>query len=298
MLKRVHPKRGGMSLEKPDLSGSTAFITGTTRGIGKQIALDLAEQGCNIVSTGKTSEEDDYGEERDLQGSIEQTAREAEEKGVEALPIKLNVREEENVNAAAEQAIEHFGEVNIVINNASAIQLMPTEDLPPNRFDLMTDVNIRGTYLTSRAFIDHLKDVDNSWVLTNSPPIKIDRSPGSAPYTWSKLGMTFITLSLASELSNHDVGCNTFWPVTAIDTRATRHFGLGTEDDWRTTDIVSDTVLEILSRDPAEFTGNALYDEELLREAGLEDFSEYNLTDGDPAPMSAQMTNPEYSRSE
>ena len=285
-----------MSLEKPDLSGSTAFITGTTRGIGKRIALDLAEQGCNIVSTGKTSEDGDYGEDRDLEGSIEQTAREVEERGAEALPIKLDVRDADIVQAAAQEAIDEFGEVNIVINNASAIQLMTVEDLPPNRFDLMTDVNVRGTYLTSRAFIDHLKDVDNAWILTNAPKIKIDRSPGSAPYTWSKLGMSFITLSLADELGGHDVGCNTFWPVTAIDTRATRHFGLGTEDDWRSPKIVSDTVLEILSRDPAEFTGNAVYDEELLREAGLEDFSEYNLTEGDPALMSAQMTDPEYSR--
>ena len=287
-----------MSLEKPDLSGSTAFITGTTRGIGKRIALDLAEQGCNIVSTGKTSEHDDYGEDRDLEGSIEQTAREVEERGAEALPIKLDVRDAATVEAAAQEAIDHFGEVNVVINNASAIQLMTVEDMPPNRFDLMTDVNVRGTYLTSRAFIDHLKDVDDAWILTNAPKIKIDRSPGSAPYTWSKLGMSFVTLSLADELSGYDVGCNTFWPVTAIETRATRHFGLGTEDDWRTPKIVSDTVLEILSRDPAEFTGNAVYDEELLREAGLTDFSEYNLTEGDPAPMSAQMTDPEYARPE
>ena len=287
-----------MSLEKPDLSGSTAFITGTTRGIGKRIALDLAEQGCNVVSTGKTSEHDDYGEDRDLEGSIEQTAREVEERGAEALPIKLDVRDADTVEAAAQEALDHFGEVNVVINNASAIQLMTVEDLPPNRFDLMTDVNVRGTYLTSRAFIDHLKDVEDAWILTNAPKIKIDRSPGSAPYTWSKLGMSFVTLSLADELSGYDVGCNTFWPVTAIDTRATRHFGLGTEDDWRTPKIVSDTVLEILSRDPAEFTGNAVYDEELLREAGLADFSEYNLTEGDPAPMSAQMTDPEYARPE
>lgn len=287
-----------MSLEKPDLTGSTAFITGTTRGIGKQIALELAEQGCNIVSTGKTSEEDDYGEEKDLEGTIEQTAREVEERGAEALPIQVDVRDEEAVEAAAQQAIEHFGEVNVVINNASAIQLYAVEDLPPKRFDLMTDVNVRGTYLTSRAFIDHLKDVENAWILTNAPPVKIDRKPGSAPYTWSKLGMSFITLSLAEELDEYDVGCNSFWPVTAIDTRATRYFGLGTEDDWRSPDIVSDTVLEILSRDPAEYTGNAVYDEELLREAGLEDFSAYNLTPGDPSPMSARMTDPEYTRPE
>ena len=288
-----------MSIDKPDLSGSTAFITGTTRGIGKAIALDLAKQGCNIVSTGKTSEEGDYGKDKDLEGTIEQTAREAQEYGVEALPIQLNVREPENVEAAVEEAIDHFGEVNIVINNASAIQPEKIEDLPPNRFDLLTDVNVRGTYLVCHYFADHLKNLEkDTWVLSNSPPIKTDRAPGSGPYTWSKLGMTFMTLSLAGELSNFDVGCNAFWPATAIDTRATRYFGMGTEDDWRTPQIVSDTVLEILNRDPAEFTGNAVYDEELLREAGLEDFSEYNLTEGDPAPMSAQMTNPDYSRPE
>ncbi|MFC4543114.1 SDR family oxidoreductase [Halosolutus amylolyticus] len=287
-----------MSLEKPDLSGQTAFITGTTRGIGKAIALALAEQGCNIVSTGKTSEEDDDYEDSDLKGSIEETAREARERGVEALPIQLNVRDEAEVEAAAERAIDEFGEVNIVINNASAIQLATVADLPPNRFDLLTDVNVRGTYLTSRAFIDHLREVDDAWLLTNAPPVTVDRAPGEAPYAWSKLGMSFLTLSLATELSGDDVGCNAFWPVTAIDTRATRYFGLGTEDDWRTPDIVADTVLEILGRDPAEFTGNAVYDEDFLREAGVEDFSRYNLTEGDPAPMSAQMFDPDYSRLE
>jgi len=287
-----------MTLEKPDLSGSTAFITGTTRGIGKQIALDLAAQGCNIVSTGKTSEAGEYGKDRDLEGSIEQTAREVEDRGAEALPIQLDIRDEAAVEAAAERAIDQFGEVNIVINNASAIYLLSTASLPPERFDLMTEVNVRGTYATSRAFADHLETVENAWVLTNAPPIAVDRMPGTAPYTWSKLGMTFITLSLAEELDSHDVGCNTFWPVTAIDTRATRYFGLGTEDDWRTPEIVSDTVLEILRREPAAFTGNAVYDEELLREAGLDDFSAYNLTPGDPKPMSAQMADPEYTRPE
>ncbi|WP_121741350.1 SDR family oxidoreductase [Natronorubrum halophilum] len=287
-----------MALEQPDLSGQAAFITGTTRGIGRSIALALAERGCNVVSTGKTSEEDADYEDRDLEGSIERTAREARERGVDALPIKLDVRDEAAVEAAAERAIDEFGTVNIVINNASAIQLATVETLPPKRFDLLTDVNVRGTYLTSRAFADHLRDVENAWLLTNAPPVGIDRAPGSGPYAWSKLGMTFITLTLASELGDDDVGCNAFWPVTAIDTRATRYFGMGTEDDWRTPEIVSDTVLEILGRDPAEFTGNAVYDEELLRAAGVEDFSQYNLTEGDPAPGSAQLFDPDYSRPE
>jgi len=285
-----------MTLEKPDLSDSAAFITGTTRGIGKQLALDLAEQGCDIVSTGKTSEEGDYGDDKDLGGSIEQTAREVEERGADAISIQLDVRDEDAVEAAKERAIDRFGEVNIVINNASAIQLAEVEDLPSKRFDLLTEVNVRGTFCTSRAFAGHLRDVDNAWILTNAPPVRIDRSPGQAPYAWSKLGMSFVTLSLADELADDDVGCNTFWPVTPIDTRATRHFGLGTEDDWRSPDIMSDTVLEVVSRDPAEFTGNAIYDEDFLYEAGVREFSEYNLTPGDPAPTSATMIDPDYSR--
>ena len=281
-----------MPLADPDLSDSTAFITGTTRGIGKRIALALADQGCNVVSTGKTTDADDS----ELEGSIEQTAREVRERGPEALALELDLRDEDRVEEVVEEAIDHFDEVDIVINNASAIQLANVADLPADRFDLLTDVNVRGTHLVAHAFADHLAALDEAWLLSNSPPIVTDRSPGKAPYAWSKLGMSFITLSLAEELASDDVGCNTFWPVTTIDTRATRYFGLGTEDDWRTTEVVSDAVLEILARDPAECTGNSFYDEDLLREAGVTDFSAYNVTEGDPAPMSARLFAPEFER--
>lgn len=287
-----------MTFTPPDLSGQTAFITGTTRGIGKQIALGLARQGCNIVSTGKTSESNEYGKRDDLEGTIEQTARECKRCGVETLSIELDVRDQDNVHRAVDQAVDYFGEINIVINNASAIQLAAVDEIPANRFDLLTEVNVRGTYLVSRAFIEHLSNTDsNAWILSNSPPLLVDRAPNKAAYAWSKLGMTFVTLSLADELADQDIGCNTFWPVTAIDTRATRYFGLGTKDDWRRPNIVSDTVLAILTRDPREFTGNAVYDEQMLNEAGVADFTKYNLTDGDPPPMSARMFDPEFQRS-
>ena len=280
-----------MALEEPDLSGRTAFITGTTRGIGKRIALALAEAGCNVVSTGKTVDDSDS----DLDGTIHETATECEERGVDAHAIQLNLRDEEQVEVAVAEAIDVFGEVDIVVNNASAIQMASIEELPANRFDLLTDVNVRGTYLTSRAFIPHLKDIGGGRILTNAPPVKMDRGPGEAAYAWSKMGMTFVTLSLASELSGTGIAANSFWPVTAIDTRATRYFGMGTEDDWRSPDIVADTVLELLARD-ADFTGNAVYDEDVLRAAGVTDFSKYNLTEGDPAPMSAQLFDPDYER--
>ncbi|MFC5973508.1 SDR family oxidoreductase [Halomarina salina] len=283
-----------MALETPDLSGRTAFITGTTRGIGKEIALSLADAGCNVVSTGKTVDDSDS----DLEGTIHKTADACEERGVEALPIQLNLRDVDQVEAAAQQAIDEFGEVDIVINNASAIQIASVEEMPADRFDLVADVNVRGTYATSRAFVPHLEEIGGGHILTNAPPIQVDRAPGQAAYAWSKMGMTFVTLSLADELREHGVAANTFWPVTTIDTRASRYFGLGTEDDWRTPDILADTVLELLSRDPSEFSGNSVYDEEILREVGVEDFSEYNCTPGDPDPDSAALFDPEFQRPE
>ena len=272
-----------MAFEPPDLSGRTAFITGTTRGIGKRIALSLADAGCNVVSTGKTIDDSDS----DLEGTIHETAAACEDRGVDSLAVQLDLRDEGAIEAAAAEAIDTFGEVDIVLNNASAIQLANVEDLPADRFDLLTEVNVRGTYLTSRAFVPHLREIGGGHILTNAPPVTTDRSPGQAAYAWSKLGMTFTTLSLAGELESDNVAANAFWPVTAIETRATRYFGLGTEEDWRTPDVVADAVLELLDRDPAEFTGNAVYDEDVLREAGVTDFSAYNLTEGDPEPTSA-----------
>jgi len=163
-----------MALADPDLSGSTAFITGTTRGIGKRLALALADHGCNIVSTGKTTDDDDS----DLEGSIEQTAREVRDRGSEALALELDLRDEARVEAVVEEAIDHFGEVDIVINNASAIQLANIADLPANRFDLLTEVNVRGTHLVAHAFADHLAGLDEAWLLSNSPPVVTDRSLG------------------------------------------------------------------------------------------------------------------------
>jgi citronellol/citronellal dehydrogenase len=282
-----------MGYDRPDLSGRVAFITGTTRGVGKAFALALADCGCDVVSTGKTSEEADYGEDRGLEGSIEQTAREVRERGQDALAVRLNVRDESSVGAAIDRAVEEFGRIDICVNNAGAIQLATVEDMPADRFDLMTDVNVRGAYVTTRAALPHLREAGGH-VVFNSPPNVQPAAPGKAAYAWSKQGMTFLARSLAGELD--DVASNAIWPVTALDTRATRYFGLGTEDDWRTPDVLADALLELVSRDPADCSGNAFYDEELLREAGVTDFSPYNLTDGDPQPMSARMFDPDFTR--
>ena len=181
------------ALDAPDLSGSTAFVTGTTRGIGKEIALALAEAGANVVSTGKTVDDSDS----DLEGTIEKTADACRDRGVDSLAVQLDVRDAEAVEAATEAAIEEFGTVDIVVNNASAIQLANVADLPAKRFDLLNEVNARGSYLVARSFLPHLREQDGAWLLANAPPVTTDRAPGKAPYAWSKLGMSFLTLSLA-----------------------------------------------------------------------------------------------------
>ena len=277
--------------DRPDLDGRVAFVTGTTRGIGKEIALALAECGCDVVSTGKTAEPD-----ADKEGTIHETAEAIRERGSESLALQLDVRDEAQVEAAIEETVDRFGRLDVLVNNAGAIHLADVEDLPAKRFDLLMDVNARGAYVCSRAALPHLKD-GGGHVLMASPPIHVEEAPGRAAYALSKVGMTFLAKSLAGEVAGDGVGVNAFWPVTAIDTRATRYFGMGTEEDWRTPAIVADAVLEIVSRDPSECTGNAFYDEEVLREAGVSDFSPYAVVEGtDPAPLSAWLFDPDYER--
>ncbi|MFC6835338.1 SDR family oxidoreductase [Halomarina ordinaria] len=278
-------------LDTPDLDGRVAFITGTTRGIGKAIALSLAECGADVVSTGKTTETDDA----DLPGSVEQTAREIRERGVESLAIPLDVRDERAVHDAVDRTVEELGSVDVLVNNAGAIQLANVADMPAKRFDLMMDVNVRAAYVCSRAVLPYMREQEYGHVLMASPPIRVEKAPGKAAYALSKLGMTFLALSLADELAGENVGVNAFWPVTAIDSRATRYFGMGTEEDWRTPEVLCDTVREIVRQRPSECTGNAFYDEEVLRAAGVEDFSRYAVVEGaSPGPASARLFDPDY----
>lgn len=274
------------------LEGRVAFITGTSRGIGKQLALALADAGASIVSTGKTVDEHER-----LPGTIVETAEAVRERGGEAIHQQLDVRDEASVDAAVERTVEEFGSVDVCINNAGAIHFAPVADTPAKRFDLLTDVNVRGAHVTTRACLPYMREQGWGHVVSMSPPLGMATAPGKAPYAWSKLGMSFLSNSLAAELESEPVGVNALWPVAAIETEATRHFQMGTPEDWRSPEIVSDAVLEILSRDPREFSGNELYDEELLREAGVSDFSRYNVVeDASPGPNSARLFDPEYER--
>jgi citronellol/citronellal dehydrogenase len=272
------------------LAGQVAFITGSTRGIGRDIAIALAREGCNIVVTGKTDQPHPQ-----LPGTIHTTAAEVEAAGAEALPLKLDVRYDEQIEEAIARTIDKWGRLDILINNAGAINMKPALETPPKRFDLLMGVNARAAYACSYYALPHMIERNYGHILMASPPIKIDRAPNKAAYALSKLGMTFLAQSLAEEMRDHNIGVNAFWPVTAIETQATIHFKLGTKEMWRTPEILSDAVLEIVTRTPSECSGNAFYDEDVLREAGVEDFSKYDLVPGEPTPpMSALMFDPDY----
>lgn len=272
------------------LAGQVAFVTGTTRGIGKALALSLAEAGAKVVSTGKTTEPRD-----DLPGTIYETRDAIRDAGGESIAIELDVRDPENVQSAIDRTVDEWGRLDIVVNNAGAIHFAPISDTPAKRFDLLMGVNARGAYVTTRAALPHLRESETGHVIMMSPPVEMDAAAGKAPYALSKHGMTFVAKSLAAEEST--VGVNALWPVTAIESEATRHFNMGTPEDWRTPAVVCDATLEILTRDPTECTGNAFYDEEVLAEAGVEDFSEYAVVEGsDPGPTSAQLFDPDFER--
>ncbi|RDI70658.1 SDR family oxidoreductase [Halopelagius longus] len=274
------------------LDGRVAFITGTSRGIGKALALHLADRGVKVVSTGKTVEPRD-----DLPGTIVETTEEIRERGGESIWRQIDVRDEESVEAAIEETVEEFGGLDFVVNNAGAIQMAPFEETPPKRFDLLNDVNVRGTYATTYAALPHLRESDHAHVLAFSPPVTDPSRPGMAAYAVSKYGMTVTMQSLAGELADDGVAANALWPVAAVESEATRHFGMGTEEDWRRPEVVCDAVEAVLRRDPAECTGNAFYDEAILREEGVEDFSRYNVVeDADPGPMSARLFDPDFER--
>lgn len=272
------------------LNGKTVFITGSSRGIGKEIALRMAREGANIVVTGKTAQA-----HPNLPGTIHDTVDEIEKLGAKALAIQLDVRFDDQIKDAIEKTVETFGSLDILINNAGAIQLAAVADAPPKRFDLLMGVNARAAYACSHYVLPHMIEQGYGHILMASPPIKIDRAPGKTAYALSKIGMTFIAQSLAEEVKDHNIGVNAFWPLTAIESQATRHFGMGTEEMWRTPEILCDAVMAIVSREPRSCTGNAFYDEEVLRQEGITDFSKYSVVAGEePPPFSAALFDPAY----
>jgi len=260
-------------------NNKTIIITGATRGIGKAIALKLAAEGANIVIAAKSVDENPK-----LGGTIFTAAAEIEAAGGKALPIQCDIRFEDQIENVVNKTIETFGGIDILINNASAISLSTTEQTEPKRFDLMYDINVRGTFLMCRACIPHLKKAANPHILTLSPPIGLEPKwfAKHLAYTISKYNMSMIAFGLAAELKNDGVAANALWPKTTIATAAVQNL-LGGEkliNMSRTVDIVADTAYIILSKPARECTGNFFIDEDVLAAEGITDLEKYAVVPG------------------
>jgi citronellol/citronellal dehydrogenase len=264
------------------LAGRTAIMSGGSRGIGLAIAKRIAADGANVAILAKTAEPHPK-----LPGTIYTAAEEIEEAGGTALPIVGDVRDEAQVGTAVAQTAERFGGIDIVVNNASAINLAPMAGLEVKRFDLMQQINARGTFVLTKAALEHLRASDRAHVLTLSPPLSADPKwlKNNAAYTLSKMGMTMLTLGLAADEADNGIAANCLWPRTIIATAAVQNL-LGGDEAMaraRTADIYADAAYEILGRDPRECTGNAYIDDEVLAEAGVTDFSRYAAPDAELA---------------
>jgi len=263
------------------LAGKTLFITGASRGIGLAIALRAARDGANIAVAAKTAEPHPK-----LAGTIYSAAREIEQAGGHALPLVVDVRDEASVAAAVRQCADKFGGIDICINNASAINLASVEQIDMRRYDLIQQINTRGTFVTSRACLPHLKQAANPHVLTLSPPL--DMRPkwfaGHLAYSLSKYGMSLCMLGLAEEYREHGIACNALWPRTTIATAAVE-FALGGPQMMRRSrkpEIVADAAQVILNRPARECTGRFFIDDSVLAEAGVRDFARYSVEPGAP----------------
>lgn len=261
------------------LKGMTALITGGSRGIGKAIALRLAKEGVNIAIAAKTTEPHPK-----LEGTIFTAAREIEALGVKALPLQCDIRSEEQIGKAVDETANTFGGIDILVNNASAISLTPTEGTEPKRFDLMQDIQVRGTFFMCRACIPYLKKSTNAHILNLSPPINLSPKwlAQHLAYTISKYGMSMIVMGLAEELKPDAIAANALWPRTTIDTAAVQNLlgGDALVQMSRKPDIVAEAAYYILSQPSKECTGNFFIDEAVLAKEGITDLSGYAVKPG------------------
>jgi citronellol/citronellal dehydrogenase len=257
-------------------------MSGGSRGIGLAIAVRLAREGARVALIAKTDQPHPK-----LSGTIHTAAEQIEQAGGEALPIVGDVRDAEQVEAAVARTAERFGGIDFVVNNASAINLAPMRDLEVKRYDLMQDINARGTFVVTRACLPHLRRSGHAHVLTLSPPLSADPRwlAGHSAYTLSKMGMTMLTLGLAADEAEAGIAANCLWPRTIIATAAVQNLlgGDAAMARARTPEIVADAAVEILRRDPGTCTGNVFIDDEVLAEAGVTDLDRYAAPDAELA---------------
>ncbi|MDX6276149.1 MAG: citronellol/citronellal dehydrogenase [Nocardioidaceae bacterium] len=255
------------------LAGKTIIMSGGSRGIGEAIAVRAAKDGANVALLAKTTEPHPK-----LPGTIYTAAEAIEAAGGHALPLVGDIRDDEFVLDAVAKTAEAFGGIDIVVNNASAIDLSKTEDVSMKKYDLMNDINARGSFLLAKSSIEWLKKADNPHILTLSPPISTDPKwfTTHTAYTMAKYGMSLVTLGLSVELTDLGIAANSLWPRTAIDTAAVRNVvGAGLVSHSRTPAIMADAAYEILIKPSRDYTGKFLIDDDVLEDAGVTDFSIY-----------------------
>lgn len=257
------------------LQGKTLFISGGSRGIGLAIALRAARDGANVTIAAKTAEPHPK-----LPGTIYTAAEEIEKAGGKALPVVCDIRDEGQIADAVKKTAETFGGVDICINNASAIQLTGTLETDMKRFDLMHQINTRGTFLVSKMCIPHLKKADNPHILNLAPPLDMAAKwfKNHVAYTMAKFGMSMCTLGMSAEFARDGIAVNSLWPLTAIDTAAVRNLlgGASLAAMSRSPEIMADAAHAVLTKPSRDCTGNFFIDELVLREAGVTDFSQYS----------------------
>jgi citronellol/citronellal dehydrogenase len=268
------------------LQGQVAIVTGSSRGVGRAVALALAREGCDIVIAAKTEEAHPR-----LPGTIHDTAREVRALGRRALPLRCNVREYDDVEKLRNSTIDEFGRIDILVNNAGAIHWAPVAEWPAGKFDLVMGVNVRGAFLCSRAVLPQMRERKHGRIVMMSPPVNVAKVAGKGPYLVSKMGMTLLAHAIAGEEGEHGIAATALWPVTMIESEATRFFQMGSPAEWRTPQILADATVEICCAPAARVSGRALYDEDALRELrGQTDFSTYSVVPGTtPAPVCRQM---------
>lgn len=262
-----------------NLKNKTIFITGASRGIGREIALRFARDGANIAVTGKTADPHPK-----LKGTIFATAEEVEAGGGRALPLQLDIRDENSVAVAVKETVERFGGIDVLVNNASAINISSTLATPAKRYDLMHQVNARGTFVCSQACIPHLIKSRNPHILTLSPPLNLNPKwfKDHVAYTMAKYGMSMCTLGMAAEFAPNGIAVNSLWPRTTIATAAVETFFPQAVASSRKPAIMADAAYLIVTRDSRSTTGNFFIDEDVLRGHGVSDFEQYAVTPGAP----------------
>lgn len=257
-----------------NLKNQVAIVTGASRGIGKAVAVKLAQEGADVVLAAKTVAPDPR-----LPGTLQEVAAEIEKLGRRALVVRTNVREESDLENLVSETMKAFNRIDILVNNAGALWWYPVAQTPAKKFDLVMEVNIRASFILSHLVAPIMQQQKTGNIINMSPPIDFSVLANRVAYMISKFGMTMLAQGLAEELKQFGVSVNALWPKTIIESQASINFGLGDRSQWRKAEVMADAVFEIV-RQPGRYQRQALIDEQVLREAGVTDFSKYACVPG------------------